>query len=117
VSTHPPIHPRDLLRRVCDAYLVDQHDVLSQSRLKDVREARQMLYLLLYEQCGWPVTLIAHKLQRDHSTVCHGIARARERLATPGGAVLYRRMMGAPYVWVAGARPAHKHSGGSSAAR
>jgi hypothetical protein len=59
--------------------------VWSRSCIKAACQARQMLYLILHEVCGWNPPYIAEALQRDQGTIRHGIARARAYVQTREG--------------------------------
>lgn len=53
--------------------------MLGQRRLKPIYMARQECYVALSER-GWSASRIARLMGgRDHSTVIHGISKARER--------------------------------------
>lgn len=74
--------PRE--RAICTAcHIAVRHgctltEVLGRSRFDRVVRPRHEAFLALSER-GWSLTRIGRLFGRDHSTVAHGLAKARER--------------------------------------
>ena len=67
------------LQAITKVYLVTKEELRSPSRIAILTEARQVLYYLLTKDCAMTQHQIGRFLNRDHSTVCHGIETARLR--------------------------------------
>jgi chromosomal replication initiator protein len=52
--------------------------LISKQRDSEVVEARNAAFYVLYEIASEPLRVIAGYFGRDHSTVIHGVARAKE---------------------------------------
>ena len=72
----------DLIVRVASVFDVTIHDLTSASRARHIVYARQALMLLLRQHGYLSLAAIGQKLDRDHSTVLHGINAAIMRMAT-----------------------------------
>ncbi|WP_435170791.1 helix-turn-helix domain-containing protein [Falsirhodobacter sp. 1013] len=70
-----------LADEVAEAYHIDRADLLGDQRARLWSDARQHLYLLAKERFGWSTTRIGQMVNRDHTTVVHGIQQARARIA------------------------------------
>ena len=72
--------PADVLRRAisraAEHHGVTVAEIKGRSRLGPVVAARQDVFLALRE-AGWSFPRIGRAMGRDHSTVMHGVARAR----------------------------------------
>jgi hypothetical protein len=90
---------RGLTEIVADVYGVVPSAVRGRDRRTRAREARQALYLILHQVCGWPIGYIAAAMHRNHSTVAHGIARARARASQSEGQVLLAATFEGYYVF------------------
>lgn len=60
---------------------VQGSDILSRSRHKRRTLPRNLLYWTLHDVLGFTQEEIASLMQRDHSTVCHGIAEVAKTAA------------------------------------
>lgn len=70
-----------VLAAVCDAFDVAPADLLSNCRKRVCAYPRFALYLLLSEYLPWSLPMIGRKCNRDHTSVIHGMRRARDLLA------------------------------------
>lgn len=78
---------------------VPAREVLSRLRVPSVARARMALYAALYDACETSYPELAWRLHRDHTTLLHGIRRAREWAATdPDYADRVRLIMAAALV-------------------
>ncbi len=67
---------------VCDIYGVELADMLSPSRLKPVVTARQVAcYIIKDRVTDLSYPAIGRLFGRDHTTIMHGVARIRDRIA------------------------------------
>lgn len=64
---------------------VTKEQMSSDSRVKQVKEARQLVMWLASQLTDEPYTSIGGALSRDHSTVSHGIKKVNERRETDRG--------------------------------
>ncbi len=64
---------------------VTKEQMASDSRVKQVKEARQLVMWLASQLTDEPYTSIGGALSRDHSTVSHGIKKVNERRETDRG--------------------------------
>lgn len=71
----------DCVAAAAEVWRVLPQEVLSRRRTADVLEPRQAAMLLAARLTDQPAARIAARLDRDHTTVLHGLARARERAA------------------------------------
>lgn len=78
---------------VCEHYEIGLRDLKSARRSRCIAEPRQMFYLLAHELTPKSLPQIGRWCGgRDHTTVMHGIKKAKERLrADAKFAELYRR--------------------------
>lgn len=56
--------------------------IFAKSRIRDIADARQMIMYLCSKHTGLSTPAIGAKLNREHSTVLHGIGAVKDRLAT-----------------------------------
>lgn len=75
------ISHKKLLSIVSDFYNISEETLKSRTREREIVKARQMFWLLASVFCGG---LTSHKLgtllNRDHTTVLHGIKKMREEI-------------------------------------
>ena len=72
-----------VLECVSNAFGVSVHELRSARRPNPLAHARQAAYLLALELTGHGSTTIGRRMGgRDHSTICHGVEKARERYAS-----------------------------------
>lgn len=67
------------LHSVCQEYGVTREQIMAPARqCREISRARFALYYRLNERHGMSVTDIGRFLQKDHSTIAHGIRRHEE---------------------------------------
>lgn len=77
-----PIYARELIRRAADALNVTEEQLLSPNRCDKLSHGRFAVMLALRSN-GWSYPRIAAATRRqDHTTVIHGIRRARRMRCT-----------------------------------
>lgn len=81
IATAPRARFMALADEVAEAYHIDRADLLGTRLHARVARPRQHLYLLAKERFGWSTTRIGQMVNRDHTTVVHGIQQARARIA------------------------------------
>lgn len=72
--TAPKLTFDDTLVFVCRRHKVAPGEVVSDKRDKPLVKARQELYYLLRKQ-GWTYPQIGRRLNRDHSSILHGVRK------------------------------------------
>lgn len=82
----------ELIEAVAAAFNIDMWEILSRRKPTPTVRARFAAYLLLRERLAYGSIRIAKATRRkDHTTVLHGLKRAKELLATdPAWAEAYR---------------------------
>lgn len=74
---------RVVLRTVIDSareYEVSAQDILGESRTRSIAQARQVVFYRLHTS-GFSLSQIGRLLQRDHSTVLHGVRKVAAGMA------------------------------------
>lgn len=71
----------DIVRAVSEATEIPVAHIQGPRKTREVVLARWMICYLAHVESGFTVEAIARVLRRDHSTVCHAIAKERERRA------------------------------------
>jgi chromosomal replication initiation ATPase DnaA len=56
---------------------VPQREILGRLRIPSVTRARQAMYAAIYDACQTSYPEMAWRLERDHTTLLHGVKRAR----------------------------------------
>lgn len=62
---------------ICAAFDVKRIDLLGTSRKQSCAKPRQALFLMMSEVLPWSLPQIGRACNRDHTTVMHGIRRAK----------------------------------------
>lgn len=75
------IRMQAILQAVCTYYGITEEEARGRDRAAPLAEARQVCMAVLHTQNTWTVAAIGHFLDRDHSTVLHGINRAKDAYA------------------------------------
>jgi chromosomal replication initiation ATPase DnaA len=75
-----PSHSRGpwALRNAAQAYGVHQDEITGRSRTRTVCQARYAVMCAL-DDCGWSSVRIGKLLNRDHTTILHGLDRLTRR--------------------------------------
>lgn len=69
-----------VLAAVCKAFGFEANQIISLRRRSDIARARFALFMLMADLTTMSIAAIGRYTQRDHSTVLHGIKRARALL-------------------------------------
>lgn len=77
----PSITLRGMLHDFCGWAEATPAQILGDRRLKPIAMARQDFMLFAYDNSKFTTPQIGRFLNRDHSTVVHGIQQARKRAA------------------------------------
>ena len=75
------VTPDFIVQIVADQYGIDPGDIKSKKRSQDIALPRQIVMYLCNKCIGMSSTEIGRYLERDHSTVIHGIDKMAEVLA------------------------------------
>ncbi len=74
------ISPKQVIDKVAKYYNLNSKDILGKSRIKDIKNARQIAMYLMNKELSLSTTKIGRELSKDHSTVIHGIDMVDKRL-------------------------------------
>ncbi|HEY64038.1 MAG TPA: chromosomal replication initiator protein DnaA [Caldilineae bacterium] len=85
------IPPEQLIAQVAQFFGLSAEQLTGRGRNKEVSLARQMLMYLLRNDYDFSYPQIGHLLNRDHTTVMHGVEKMRELIETDDA--VHRRMM------------------------
>ena len=69
----PRLSSRQLIERVAKYYNLSSKDLLGTSRMKDIKNARQVAMYLMREELGLSTVKIGLEFSKDHTTIMHGI--------------------------------------------
>ena len=78
--TSTGVNPRQLIDKVAKLSGTTTASVFGKSRKQEVVFARKFIYLALSRMLGMTNTSIAHYVEKDPSTVCHGLKTVQEDL-------------------------------------
>jgi chromosomal replication initiation ATPase DnaA len=67
-------------------YGISPSDIFGYSRRANIAEARQRVYLEC-SKAGATLAAIGRAMNRDHTTIMHGVSAARKRLQSSGNSV------------------------------
>lgn len=73
-----PSSSESILRNISVEFDVSVDELLGTDRCAAITRARQEAYLRLRE-LGWTLPRIGRRMKRDHTTIMHGIQRAKQR--------------------------------------
>lgn len=71
---------KQLIDRVAKYYNLSSKDILGKSRVKDIKNARQVAMYLMREELGLSTPKIGAELSKDHTTIMHGIEMIKKKL-------------------------------------
>ncbi|MCQ2571055.1 MAG: chromosomal replication initiator protein DnaA [Candidatus Saccharibacteria bacterium] len=71
--TQHRITPKQLIERVAKYYGLTSKDLLGTSRVKDIKNARQIAMYLMNEELGLSTVKIGNEFSKDHTTIMHGV--------------------------------------------
>ncbi len=85
-STPATVQPDEIMRQVASRYNVTVAQILSDTRLREVVEARNAAMMLLRDVLGLSYNDIGRMLgSRAHTTVLHGLRKLEQSMAQDGG--------------------------------
>lgn len=76
------IHFDMIVEATAEYYGLNPDTIFTKSRLRDIADARQMIMYLCSKHTSLSTPTIGAKLNREHSTVLHGISAVKDRLET-----------------------------------
>lgn len=74
------LSPKQVIERVAKYYGLTTKDLLGTSRLKDIKNARQVAMYLLKEELNLSTVKIGIEFKKDHTTIMHGIKKVNKNL-------------------------------------
>ena len=69
---------KQLVEKVAKYYNLSSKDLYGTSRIKDIKNARQVAMYLMNEELGLSTVKIGNEFNKDHTTIMHGIKVVRE---------------------------------------
>lgn len=69
---------KQLVEKVAKYYNLSAKDLYGTSRIKDIKNARQIAMYLMNEELGLSTVKIGNEFNKDHTTIMHGIKVVRE---------------------------------------
>ena len=72
-SRHRNITPKQVIDKVAKYYDLTAKDLLGTSRVKNIKNARQIAMYLMNEELGLSTVRIGNEFKKDHTTIMHGI--------------------------------------------
>lgn len=75
---------RRVIKECCTEFGLEERDVFSKRRRQKLVECRQEIYLRIREVLGFSYPEIGRLLDKDHSTVFHGVRMAKKRREVRG---------------------------------
>lgn len=75
-----PINFDMIVESTAEYFNLNPDAIFSQSRLRDIADARQMIMFLSHKHTQLSSPAIGAKLNRKHATVLHGISSIKDRL-------------------------------------
>lgn len=76
------ISPKQLIDKVAKFYNLNSKDLLGTSRVKHIKNARQITMYLMNEELNMSTVRIGTEFKKDHTTIMHGIKVVKDRLKT-----------------------------------
>ncbi len=76
------VSPRQVIDKVAKYYNLNIKDLLGTSRVKDIKNARQVAMYLMNEELGLSTPKIGDEFQKDHTTIMHGVRVVKKNLKT-----------------------------------
>ena len=76
------IMPRRVIDVVAKYYSLEATDLLGKSRVKDIKDARQIAMYLLNEELGLSTVKVGAEFKKDHTTIMHGVKMVKQNLKT-----------------------------------
>ena len=79
-TAHHHISSKQLIDKVAKYYGLNSKDLLGTSRIKDIKNARQVAMYLMNEELGLSTVKIGNEFKKDHTTIMHGIKVVKDNL-------------------------------------
>lgn len=73
----PAVSLREVIIAVCERFMISPQSLLGRLRFKEFCQPRHMAYLLAYELTYQSLTDIGQAMDRDHTTILHGVRTMR----------------------------------------
>lgn len=72
---------KEIICHICQHFKVKEADLFGKRRFQKLAHARQTLMYILHSW-GWSYPMIGGRLNRDHTTVLHGVEMVAKRLSS-----------------------------------
>jgi chromosomal replication initiator protein len=79
-TKHSRLTPKQVIDRVAKYYDLTAKDLLGASRIKNIKCARQVAMYLLNEELDISTVRVGTELNKDHSTIMHGVKKIKQDL-------------------------------------
>lgn len=73
----PSVSVREVVIAVCERFKIEPQSLLGRLRFREFSQPRHMAYLLAYELTYQSLCDIGKAMDRDHTTVLHGVRTMR----------------------------------------
>lgn len=73
---------KSVIAAVCELFDVRQEELLGKKRIAKISKARMVLYYLGYRNTSHSTTTLGNYLDRDHTTVVHGVKKCKDMMDT-----------------------------------
>ncbi len=74
------VSTKQIINQTATFFALSPNDLLGTSRLKNIKDARQIAMYLMSKELKMSTTKIGHEFKKDHTTVMHAIERVNERM-------------------------------------
>ncbi len=79
-STSKNLSPKQIIDKTAKFFSLTSGDLLGKSRVKNIKDARQVAMYLLSKELKLSTTKIGQEFSKDHTTIMHGIAMVEDRM-------------------------------------
>ena len=76
------ISPRQVIEKVAKYYNLNSKDLLGTSRVKDIKNARQVAMYLMNKELELSTVKIGNEFKKDHTTIMHGVDVISKKIKT-----------------------------------
>ena len=76
------VSPRQVIDKVAKYFNLSSKDLLGTSRVKDIKNARQIAMYLMNNDLGLSTVKIGNEFKKDHTTIMHGVSVIKGKIKT-----------------------------------
>ncbi len=82
ISKRRTVPAKKIIEKVAKYYDLEATDLLGKSRVKNIKNARQIAMYIMNEDMGMSTKQIGRELDKDHTTIMHGVRMVKQYLKT-----------------------------------